>query len=115
MTLKTKDYQTPREPSVEEIQKEHTLDIDIKEIRYRAIEESKSKRHVWRQRGELVFCASCTNEHGINVGTAWRLVGIDEKGNPKLERSALHPNTTNPLDGDRTEPNSSPVVDPGQI
>jgi hypothetical protein len=45
-----------------------------------------SKTHSWKQKGTTIVCDSCETPHGFRVHPGQQLVGIDEKGMPKLVR-----------------------------
>jgi hypothetical protein len=48
-------------------------------------EQNRQRRHcTWQQQGPEVFCSSCSNRHGMYVGTTVRLEGIDAQGLPIL-------------------------------
>jgi len=40
--------------------------------------------HDWKQRGNMIVCASCPLRHASYIGMKWLLVGIDENGMPKF-------------------------------
>lgn len=42
--------------------------------------------HEWRQRGPYCVCVSCELEHAIYIGMDKLLIGIDEQGQPILEK-----------------------------
>ncbi len=59
---------------------------EYEQIREKAIEEGKSKKHAWvmRGRGKLV-CTSCEYPHVSYIPMNKTLVGIDDEGNPILK------------------------------
>jgi cytochrome c1 len=42
--------------------------------------------HSWIQRGTEIICESCPFKHGFYVEPEKRLVGIDENGNPIIDK-----------------------------
>lgn len=48
------------------------------------IRENNQHKHVWKQKGNYIFCTEGPNEHGHNVGVWKRLRGTNEDGTPDL-------------------------------
>jgi hypothetical protein len=42
--------------------------------------------HEWKQRGNHVVCDSCESSHGFILKPGQQLIGVDEKGLPKIIR-----------------------------
>jgi len=42
--------------------------------------------HEWRQQGYYLVCKSCDLEHAVWIGNNRILIGINDKGEPILER-----------------------------
>lgn len=40
--------------------------------------------HVWRQKGNMIYCIACPFEHGNSVPSNILLTGTDEEGKPIL-------------------------------
>lgn len=45
-----------------------------------------NEQHDWRQQGPYLVCKSCEIQHAVYVGMKKRLVGLDDKGQPILEK-----------------------------
>lgn len=58
--------------------KETINEINVEEIRQRAVELARNTRHEWRQRGNKIFCTSCQFEHGFFVPPNKVMVGIKD-------------------------------------
>ena len=77
-------YKKQQEETVEKALHEISFD-ELEEIRRRAIESVKNKKHVWKQKGPWIECQSCDYKHGHFVGVDKIMKGIDEDGNPFFE------------------------------
>jgi hypothetical protein len=64
---------------------ELSFEVNIEEIRAKAIEEAKKKKHEWRQKGNYIYCKSCEFRHGFFIKPNKILVGIDKNGMPILK------------------------------
>lgn len=42
--------------------------------------------HEWRQKGPYLECKTCEIHHAVYVGVHKRMVGVDDKGNPILQK-----------------------------
>lgn len=68
--------------------KNESLEItqdQLEEIRQRAIEEAKEKKHNWRQKGNMIYCKSCDYPHGFYIPPEKMMVGIDKEGMPVIK------------------------------
>ena len=43
--------------------------------------------HRWKMYGTTLVCTSCPDPHGTQLEPGVHMVGVDERGNPILERS----------------------------
>lgn len=50
-----------------------------------AIKRINDHAHVWKQKGNYIFCTEGQLEHGKNVGVFKRLVGTKPDGTPELK------------------------------
>ena len=53
---------------------------DIEDV----IAKNSDHEHIWKQKGNFIYCKEGPNEHGKNIGVHQRLKGQDKKGNPIL-------------------------------
>ena len=67
-----------------EVSKDEAVASEHLEFSEDAREQPKLDGHQWRQRGVVVYCASCPFEHSFLVGPEVSLVGLDEHGFPKF-------------------------------
>jgi len=44
------------------------------------------EQHDWRQQGPYLVCKSCEIQHAVYVGMKKQLVGLDDRGQPILEK-----------------------------
>lgn len=58
-------------------------------IRQRALDEAKTRKHSWVQKGAYLCCNSCTFPHRTLIGTDKSLKGIDKNNNPIIEKRVL--------------------------
>lgn len=56
------------------------VEDDIEEL----IRTQNDHNHLWKQKGNYIFCTEGPNEHGKNVGSFKRLAGTNSDGTPKL-------------------------------
>ncbi len=81
--MQTQEEKNQENQKNQEQQKE-TIDIDVSEIRERAINEAKG-HHNWKQRGNEVYCTSCQYPHGFFVEPGVVLVDVKD-GEPVFKR-----------------------------
>lgn len=46
--------------------------------------EANEHKHIWKQKGNYIFCQEGALEHGKNIGVFKRLVGTNSDGTPEL-------------------------------
>lgn len=61
------------------------MDIDITKEREKALKKTKDK-HEWRQKGNRIYCKSCTPQHGFFVSPDQMLIDV-KNDIPVLGRS----------------------------
>lgn len=52
----------------------------------RVIKETTQHSHVWKQKGNYIYCREGHAEHGNNIGVFQRLTGTDNNGKPILKK-----------------------------
>lgn len=50
----------------------------------KVIAQANDHKHIWKQKGNFIFCREGANEHGKNIGVFKRLVDTNPDGTPKL-------------------------------
>ena len=55
------------------------------EIRRKARQQARRKKHNWVQRGPWLVCTSCDFPHGVYIGPDKIMVARDREGNPVLK------------------------------
>lgn len=55
-------------------------------IRTQALEEAKTRRHEWVQKGDYLCCDACPYPHRAYIGHDKVMVGRDEQGNPVFDK-----------------------------
>lgn len=48
------------------------------------IRKANDHQHIWKQKGNFIYCQEGPNEHGKNIGVFRRLVGTNPDGTPEL-------------------------------
>lgn len=72
------------EQLIESVTDSSNFDLDARD---RAMQDFKRNgRHSWIQRGIEISCNICPNHHGFFVTPDIMLTGIDENGNPILDK-----------------------------
>ena len=59
--------------------------VVLEEMREAAREKALQSSHNWKQRGPYIVCTSCDHEHGFNIGTKKRLIGVKD-GQPVFKQ-----------------------------
>lgn len=57
----------------------------LEEIREKAIEEAKKKKHNWKQKGTFIVCSTCDFRHGFYIPPNKMMVGINKEGMPIIK------------------------------
>jgi hypothetical protein len=63
-----------------------TLEIEDTTRQHQLSASTVKDRHEWRQEGTHLVCRSCPSAHGHYIGIDKLMTGMDEKGNPIIEK-----------------------------
>lgn len=75
--------QNPKRNREDKYESSISLD-DLAKLREEAREQMQG--HSWRQSGTVIHCESCPFDHAFYVDPGVLLTGIDEEGNPILDK-----------------------------